>query len=74
MDTQYSVKSNGSKLLDDFRGDRIYGKCHIILKNGREAYEVVTSTLGDFCNCPAGTHHGHCKHIAMVYKHLETTQ
>lgn len=72
--TEYEVKPNGSKLLDEYRGDRVYGTCYVIIKNGREAYEVVTSTLGDFCNCPGFTNHGKCKHIAMVYEHLEDTK
>jgi hypothetical protein len=66
--TTYTVKPNGKKLLDEYRGDRIYGDCYIILKNGKETYEVVLSTIADFCNCPAGQHEKHCKHIDMAYK------
>jgi hypothetical protein len=63
----YDVKPNGTKLLDEFRGDRIYGNCFVIIKNGREEYEVITSTLGDMCNCLAGQHGKNCKHLQMVY-------
>jgi hypothetical protein len=62
----YEVKSNGRKLLDEFRGDRIYGDCFVILKDGKEKYEVILSTIGDICNCPGGIHHGNCKHIGMA--------
>jgi hypothetical protein len=69
--TTYDVKPNGSKLLDNFRGDRIYGDCFVIVKNGKETYEVITSTLGDWCNCPAGQHEKNCKHLLMVYEYKE---
>ena len=68
---EYKVKPNGTKLLDDFRGDRIYGNCYIIIKAGVEIYEVITSTLGDWCNCPAGQHEKNCKHLLMVYDYKE---
>jgi hypothetical protein len=67
----YSVKANGKKLLDEFRGDRIFGDCFVILKGDAEAYEVINSTLGDWCNCPGFVHHGKCKHLAMVYEYKE---
>jgi hypothetical protein len=63
----YEVKSNGHKLLDEYRGDRVYGDCYVILKDGVEKYEVVLSELGNFCNCKAGEHGKDCKHLKMVY-------
>ena len=62
----YTIKENGQKLLDDYRGDKIYGVCFIIMKNGEEVYEVMMSTVGDVCNCPGYTNHSKCKHIKMV--------
>jgi hypothetical protein len=62
----YTVKKNGTKLLDDNRGDKIYGACYIILKNGEEVHEVMLSTMGDVCNCLGHTNHDKCKHIKMV--------
>jgi hypothetical protein len=67
----YGIKPAGTQLLDEYRGDRIYGDCFIITKNGKDAYEVTTSTLGDFCNCPAGRHGKDCKHLKMVYEYKE---
>ena len=72
--TTYSVKPNGSKLLDEYRGDRIFGNCFVILKDDKEAYEVVTSTLGDWCNCPGAQHHGKCKHLSMVYDYQSLSE
>ena len=69
--TKYAVKANGKKLLDEFRGDRVFGDCFVILKDDVEVYEVVTSTLGDFCNCPGFIHHSKCKHITLVYESQE---
>ena len=65
---EYEVKPNGKKLLDEYRGDRVFGDCYVILKDGKESYEVVISTIVDSCNCPGFTHHGHCKHIDMTYE------
>lgn len=65
----YSVKANGKKLLDEYRGDRIYGDCFIILKNDKETYEVVLSTIGDICNCLAGQHGHNCKHLTMALEY-----
>ena len=67
----YSIKPNGRKLLDQYRGDRTYGDCFVILKNDVETYEVVISTIADYCNCPGFVNHGKCKHIAMVYEYKE---
>jgi hypothetical protein len=69
MDATYSVKPNGTKLLDEYRGDRIYGDCFVILKNGKETYEVILSTLGDICNCKAGQHGHNCKHVRMALEY-----
>jgi hypothetical protein len=69
--TTYVVKPNGKKLLDEYRGDRTFGDCFIILKNGLEKYEVVVSTLGDQCNCLGWINHGKCKHIQMVYEQVQ---
>jgi hypothetical protein len=65
----YQVKRNGHKLLDEYRGDRVYGDCYCILKDGKETYEVVLSTIGDSCNCPGFTNHGKCKHLNMPYEY-----
>jgi hypothetical protein len=69
--TKYSVSKGNSKLLDEFRGDRIYGDVYIISKDTLPAYEVTISTLGDFCNCQGYVHHSKCKHLDMVYKYRE---
>lgn len=65
----YTIRKNGAKLLDEYRGDRIYGDCFVILKDDVETYEVVTSTIVDYCNCPGFVNHGKCKHIAMVLEY-----
>jgi hypothetical protein len=67
----YSVKANGLNLLYNFLGECIYGEKFTILKDNKPTYEVTTSTLGDWCNCPAGRHRGDCKHLQMVDKYIE---
>jgi hypothetical protein len=67
----YSIEKGRTKLLDDFRGDRIYGEAYTIMKDYKPTYEVTISTLGDWCDCPAGKHSGDCKHLRMVYEYLE---
>jgi hypothetical protein len=67
--TAYGVKANGKKLLDEYRGDRTYGDCFIILKDGKETYEVILSTIGDICNCKAGEHGHDCKHVRMALEY-----
>jgi hypothetical protein len=67
----YSVHSKGKKVLDDFRGDRITGDVFAVIKYdamGGEAgaYNVITSTIGDRCDCPAGQKQT-CRHREMVY-------
>jgi hypothetical protein len=69
--TKYSVSKGNAKLLDDFRGDRIYGDMYIISKNTVPTYEVIISQLGDFCNCKGYINRGQCKHLNMVYKYRE---
>jgi hypothetical protein len=71
--TKYSVQKGNSKLLDDYRGDRIYGDVYIILKDGAPHYEVVVSTLGEWCNCKGFEHHGKCKHIKMAQDYRSKT-
>lgn len=69
---EYAVQHAGTRTLDDFRGDRVTGSLFKVTKftpstNDITEYEVCLSTLGDFCTCPAGTHHaGECKHLKMV--------
>jgi hypothetical protein len=63
---KYSVSKANSRLLDEFRGDRIMGDVYIISKNGLPAYEVTISTLGEECNCQGFVHHGRCKHISLA--------
>ena len=63
----YRIERKGRKVIDDYRGDRIYGDTYTVLKDGRPAYEVVTSTLADWCDCPAGRRWGKCKHLQMAY-------
>lgn len=67
--TVYKVRKNRVALLDEFRGDRITGDVYTIFKDGEPSYEVTVSTLGDWCNCPAGRNHGRCKHTSMVYEY-----
>jgi hypothetical protein len=64
--TKYSVQKGNSKLLDEFRGDRIYGDVYVITKDGAPHYEVVVATLGEWCNCKGFVNHGNCKHIKMA--------
>ena len=67
----YTVSKGGRLLLDDFRGDRLYGEVYNVKKDGKPAYEVVSSTLGSWCNCPGFTNHSRCKHMAMVYDFMQ---
>lgn len=69
--TKYSVQKGNSKLLDDYRGDRIYGSVYIITKDGVPTYEIVTSTIGEWCDCPGFRNHGKCKHLNMALKYRE---
>lgn len=67
----YSVHYQKQKLLDQFRGDRIYGDEYAVIKYddlGAETgvYHVVMSTLGDMCDCPA-SQRPTCRHREMVY-------
>ena len=70
--SEYTVQHVGTRVLDDFRGDRVTGSLFKVTKftpstNDITEYEVVLSTIGDFCSCPAGMHHaGDCKHLKMV--------
>jgi hypothetical protein len=68
--TTYAVKPNGKRLLDDFRGDRIYGDRYIIIKDGEDRYEVMFSTFGEVCDCLGFMHVGKCKHVQMVFDYL----
>lgn len=68
--TKYTVQKGHTKVLDEYRGDRIYGDVYIINKDGIAAYEVTVSNLGIWCNCPGGTHHGKCKHTKMVSDYM----
>jgi hypothetical protein len=68
----YSVRHAGRKVLDEYRGDRIYGDVYWVAKNGVDCYEVIISMFGPDCNCPAGIHGNQkCKHIAMVLEYIE---
>jgi hypothetical protein len=67
----YSIHYQRQKLLDQFRGDRIFGDEYAVIKYdqlGVEGgiYHVVCSTLGDMCDCPAGQRET-CRHREMVY-------
>ena len=68
--SRYQIQKGPAKLLDNFRGDRIWGDTYSIYKDGLHAYEVTISTLGEWCNCPGFEHHSKCKHMGMVYKML----
>ncbi len=67
--TQYTVKPAGRKLVDDFRGDRIFGEVYTIVKDDVDTYSVTCSTIGAWCDCPGGRR-GKCKHLEMVYEYL----
>ena len=74
-DAEYTVKPNGRKLLDRFRGDEIYGDCYVVTKftpsdNDITEYEVLVSTFGEECSCPGGRH-PNCKHRKMVLRYRE---
>jgi len=70
----YSVVPAGHRVVDDFRGDRITATVWRVIKTpifgDPTEYEVVLSTIADYCNCPGGLHHGKCKHLAMVYGYI----
>jgi hypothetical protein len=69
----YTVAHKGKKLVDEFRGDRVYGDSYLVVKVNKILrtetgfYNVTTSTIGDWCDCPAGSRHpGPCRHQQMV--------
>jgi hypothetical protein len=68
---EYSVGKTNSRLLDEFRGDRIIGDVYIIKKNRLPVYEVTISTLGEWCNCQGFKRHSKCKHIQMAFDYRE---
>jgi hypothetical protein len=65
----YKIEFSGQRVLDDYRGDRIYGDVYIVSKftddKNDANYEVTISTLGETCTCP-GRSHSMCKHRQMV--------
>jgi hypothetical protein len=67
----YSVHEQGKKLLDEYRGDRIYGNVFGVTKFDKLGAEeivhfVTQSTFGDECTCKAA-HRADCRHRQMVY-------
>ena len=72
----YTIKPQGQKLLDNFRGDRIYGDLYIVVKedqggNTLGLYEVTISGIGDWCNCPGFQRWSKCKHMQMVFDFIK---
>jgi hypothetical protein len=72
----YSIHYQKQTLIDQYRGDRVYGDEYAVIKYdslGIEAdiYHVVCSTLGDMCTCPA-SQRPTCRHREMVYIFKDT--
>ena len=63
---RYAIEFVGTRIVDEYRGDRIIGSMYAIRKNDDTAYEVTLSEIADFCTCPAGQHGRECKHIGMA--------
>jgi hypothetical protein len=74
IEPSYSIEFVGHRILDDFRGDRITGEVYTVAKyvldNNEANYEVIISTFGEECNCPARSHKT-CKHRKMVWEYKE---
>jgi hypothetical protein len=55
----YTVAHTGQRLLDDYRGDRIYSDVYQVIKYDKTLlseegfYTIISSTLGEWCDCPA---------------------
>ena len=67
---EYTVRYDGTRLLDRFRGDEISGDVYTVTKfiaesNDITEYKVTFSTFGQECTCPGGQHPS-CKHRKMV--------
>lgn len=74
-DAEYTVQPAGTRVLDDYRGDRVLGDVYKVTKftpsnNDITEYQVTISTFGVECNCPGGRH-PNCKHRDMVRRYRE---
>jgi hypothetical protein len=70
----YDVVDGGTRILDNFRGDKVTGKVYRVLKipefGNPSEYEVIHSTFGNTCTCQGYMRHNRCKHLKMVEEYL----
>jgi hypothetical protein len=66
---EYAIQPDGTRVMDDYRGDRVTGDHYRVTKfvppQEITVYEVTISELGDLCTCPA-SRLADCKHRRMV--------